>query len=217
VQRVIGGHRRLVDDGSLKGRNTVGNWAPVLAAIIAGLVALAGYLVTQFANRRDRKAKVYAEALAAVREYQELPYRVRRRAASDAATRAALAERISDVMAKLGFYEAWLQIDSPQTGSAYMDLVSRTRRQGRQHLSNAWGGKVLERDAEMIGATAPVAWDIKPELDLCVLVMRRELGFLGFLSRPSTRRLLAELRQDRASHDADQAKGADPALVEESA
>jgi hypothetical protein len=161
LQPIIGRHGKLVDDGALKRQDKVGNWAPVLSAVIAGLVALAGYLVTQSANRRDRKGKVYAEALAAVREYQELPYRVRRRAASDAATRAALAERISDVMAKPGFYKAWLQIDSPLTRSAYGDLVSRTRRQGRQHLSDAWRGNVLEKDAEMIGATAPFAWDIK--------------------------------------------------------
>ena len=104
-------------------------------------MAVAGYVVTQFTNRRDRKAKVYAEALAAVREYQELPYRVRRRAASDAATRAALAERVSEVMSKLGFYLAWLRIDSPETSVAYLDLVSRTRRQCRRHLADAWAGK----------------------------------------------------------------------------
>ena len=71
-------------------RVTTVNWAPVVAAIIAALVAVVGYAVTQFANRQDRKAKTYAEALAAVTEYQELPYLVLRRAASDAATRAAL-------------------------------------------------------------------------------------------------------------------------------
>jgi len=180
------------------------NWAPVLAAIIAGLVAVVGYLVTQFVNRRDGKTKVFAEALAAVREYQELPYLVRRRAASDAPTRAVLAQRISEVMAKLGFYVAWLRIDAPEAGVVYADLVSRARRQCRSHLAEAWAGKVLESDTDMIGTQAPFAWDIGAELDLCVQVMRRELRFWGFISCRSTRRLLANRRQNQADHSAQQ-------------
>src|SRR6266508_4369607 len=43
------------------------------------LVALAGYLLTQWQARRDRKLKVFADTLAAVAEYEELPYRIRRR------------------------------------------------------------------------------------------------------------------------------------------
>jgi hypothetical protein len=87
----------------------------LLAAIIAGSVAVVGYLITQAANRRERKSRLYAEALSVVREYQELPYRVKRRPASDGATRAELGEQISAVMTKLGFYLRWLQIDGHGT------------------------------------------------------------------------------------------------------
>jgi hypothetical protein len=182
----------------------VGSWAPVLAAIIAGLVAVLGYLVTQFVNRRDRKAKSFAEALAAVREYQELPYLVRRRAASDGATRAAHAQRWSEVMAKLGFYVAWLRIDSPTAGLAYADLVTQTRRQCRGHLADAWAGTVIESDADMIGPKALFRWDNGAELDLCVFAMRRELRFLRSLLSRSTQRLLDQQRQIRAGQRTDE-------------
>jgi hypothetical protein len=158
-------------------------------AIIAGLVAVGGYAVTQFANRRDRKARTYAEAIAAVREYQELPYLIKRRAASNAATRAALAQHMSQVMAKLGFYEAWVQIDSAETGAACEALLLQTRRQCRRHQATAWAADVLERDTQMSSPDTPFPWDIDSELRLCLEAMQRELSFWGFLRRSRQRRL----------------------------
>jgi hypothetical protein len=174
-------------------------WVPLLTAAIAGLVALIGYSLTQFANRRERKSKSYAEALAAIRQYQELPYLIRRRSESSSATRSALAQQISEVMAKLGFHQAWLQMDSDTTSTAYYDLVTRTRQIGRSHLKAAWEGKAIERDADMIGAQAPFDWTgITPELDLCVRAMRLELSFWSFISRRSIQRSLVRQRQKRA-------------------
>jgi len=126
---------RLKGCGYCMNTNT---WVPLLVAAIAGLVALTGYFLTQFANRRERKGKSYAEALAAVRQYQELPYLIRRRSESTSATRTALAQQISDVMAKLGFYQAWLQMDSDTTSTAYNDLIAQTRKIGRVHLKGKY-------------------------------------------------------------------------------
>lgn len=87
------------------------SWAALITGIIAGLVALVGFLLNQLANRRERRSKIYAEALQAVQEYSELPYKIRRRASSDGATRAALGHAISDSQAQLRFYRSLLQID----------------------------------------------------------------------------------------------------------
>ena len=59
-------------------------WSTIIAALIAALVAVAGYMVTQAQARRERKAKEFADALAAVEEYLEAPYRIRRRQAATA-------------------------------------------------------------------------------------------------------------------------------------
>ena len=177
-------------------------WIPLLTAAIAGLIALIGYSLTQFANRREHKSKSYAEALAAIRQYQELPYLIRRRSESSSAARSELAQLISEVMAKLGFHQAWLQMDSDTTSTAYHDLVTRTRRIGRIHLKAAWEGNVIERDADMIGTQAPFDWkDITPELDLCVRAMRLELSFWSFISRRFIQRSLARQRQKRAEEE----------------
>jgi hypothetical protein len=54
----------------------VKNWAPVIAAGIAALVAVIGYLVNQAQARRDRKAREFADSLSAVCEYTQLPYSI---------------------------------------------------------------------------------------------------------------------------------------------
>jgi hypothetical protein len=52
------------------------SWAPITAALIAAIVAIVGYLVTQTQIRRDRKAREFADALAALCDYVQLPYSI---------------------------------------------------------------------------------------------------------------------------------------------
>lgn len=54
----------------------------VITALIGAAALLIGYLVNQVANRRAEKMKVFADAIEAVADYQEMPYRIRRRPAS---------------------------------------------------------------------------------------------------------------------------------------
>ena len=175
-------------------------WIALLTAIIAGAVALVGYSVTQFGNRRERKSKAYAEALALIREYQELPYRVRQRPSSDNATRAALGGQTSDVLTKLGFYLAWLHIESSEVGTAYNDLSAQVRRFGGDHRDAAWMAGPIVSDEEM--TTLKYGYDVDPEMKLCISAMRRELSFWGFLSRRSVQRSLARQRLARAEERA---------------
>ena len=49
---------------------------PVIAAIVTGLVALVVLAVNQYQARQDARRKDFAEALAAVERYAELPYRI---------------------------------------------------------------------------------------------------------------------------------------------
>jgi hypothetical protein len=172
-------------------------WIALGTAIIAGLVALIGYLVTQLANRNERKRRFYAEALASVREYQELPYRIRRRPSSNAVTRFELSQVQSDIMAKLGFYHAWLQIDSAEVGSAYSHLLDQVRHLGRIHRASAWRMPIFATDEQMADDPVDFRWDIQPELDRCLRAMRRELSFWPLPSRRSIERSLAAQHQVR--------------------
>ena len=173
-----------------------GMWVPLAAAMIAAFAAIAGYVVTQLANRRDRKGKVYAEALAVMQEYRELPFRIRRRPSSDGATRAALGDKISDVLDRLGFYRSWLEIDSYVVGAAYSDLFAQVRRFGARYRNAAWRDPIISRDEEM--ASLAYEYDIGPEMRLCLEAMRNELSPFGFIRRKSISILLERRRQVRA-------------------
>ena len=62
------------------------NWARA-AAFIVPVITLAGAVITaaatfglnQWAARRERLARTFAEALAAIEDYAQMPYRIRRR------------------------------------------------------------------------------------------------------------------------------------------
>jgi hypothetical protein len=170
------------------------SWVVLITGTVAGLVALVGYLLNQLANRRERKSKVYAEALEAVQEYAELPFRIRRRPSSDGVTRAELGGRISDIHAKLAFYGSWLYVDSVVVGMAYRYLVSQTA--GRRYWSKAWAKPVLTQDVEA-SLVGQYRIDNQPEMDLCLKAMRCELSPWPFLFRRSILKDVETQRKER--------------------
>jgi hypothetical protein len=170
-------------------------WIALATASIAASVALVGYFITQIANRRERKSKVYAEALAVLREYQELPYRIRRRPSSDGATRAALGDEISNVLGRLGFYRSWLEIDSHIVGDAYRDLLDQVRWFGANYRNDAWREPIISNDEEV--ASLEYESPMAQEMQLCLEAMRCELSLWDFRRRRSIRASLEEQREMR--------------------
>ncbi|MDK1342907.1 hypothetical protein QNO09_06240 [Streptomyces sp. 378] len=84
-------------------------WAET-AALIVPCIALFGafltYALNQRAVRRERRAKTFAEALTAVEEYLEMPYRIRRRPESSSAIRQQLTDEVSSLLARMAFHQA---------------------------------------------------------------------------------------------------------------
>ncbi|MGV9423722.1 hypothetical protein ACWDO7_05440 [Streptomyces sp. NPDC003656] len=176
---------------ALKGMDTAST-----ATLITALVALTGYWVNQYSKRREHKSRMYAEALQAIHSYEDLPYVIRCRPGSDPATRAALAQQISDVFTKINLHQNLLAMDSDVVGEAYADLFLQTRRLGGPHRKEAWNAPPVATDAEMSGRVY-FPYDNEPEQELCLLAMRRELSPWGWLLRGPTRRKLNELRHRR--------------------
>jgi hypothetical protein len=113
------------------------NMAVVIAAIIAASVATFGYVITARAKLLEDRRKTYAEALAAVHAYQELPHRIRRRPDSSPMTLDAMGTVISDIQRDLDFYKSLLYLDSPEVGDMYNALVQTSRDQGRKYRDEA--------------------------------------------------------------------------------
>jgi hypothetical protein len=124
-------------------------WAVIIAAVIAALVAVAGYALTQAWARRERRAKAFADALAAVEEYLEAPYRVRRRQGSTPEIRADLAGTLSGLQTRIALHKAWLQVEAPAVARAYDDLVSAARTEAGTQMAEAWNAAPLTSDTDM--------------------------------------------------------------------
>jgi len=124
-----------------------GDWATIIAAGVAALVVVVGYIVAQAQARQERRAKAFAEALAAVEDYMECPYRIRRRPNSDAATRQAITSAISDIQSRIAFHEAWLQVETPSVAGKYSDMVKAARKEAGVQMQQAWQAPVLDSDA----------------------------------------------------------------------
>jgi len=63
------------------------------------------YGLNQRAARRERQTKLFAEALAAIEDYAEFPYRIRRRPRTSEA-RHELTEQVSQKQSQIAFHQA---------------------------------------------------------------------------------------------------------------
>jgi hypothetical protein len=110
-----------------------------------------------------------------------------------------LAEKMSDVVARVNCHQTLLNMDAPVVGQAYSALFARTRQYGGPHRREAWNTSPTVADVDMPQA-AYFPYDNRDELDVCLLAMRRELAQLapwGWLVRGVTRRRIEALRTRR--------------------
>jgi len=173
------------------------NTFALIGAIITAAAGIAGYLLSQAANRRDKRTELYAQTLRAIKDLEELPYRITRRADSSGATRAAVGALISDSFLQLGFYRAWTQIDSPVIARAYILLLDQTQREVRPNRKLAWSTKVITADADAHLDERYVS-DNKLEWKLCVVVIQRELSFWAPFYRRRTQKMIDDFEVNRA-------------------
>lgn len=127
----------------------VGLLTAALGALATLLVAAWTFAATQAAARRERRAAVYAEALRAVSDYNEGPYRVRRRDGS-AEQRAAITAVLSDVKSRIDFHQSLLQLHAPtKVAQAYDTLVDCARAEAGTQMREAWTKPPASTDADV--------------------------------------------------------------------
>lgn len=150
------------------------DWIPIIVAAIAAAAALIGYLVNGAIGRRSELTRHYADALAEVEKYRQLPLTFHRRHDSTSKTRAELANMMGDNQAALAFYRRSLQLGSPAVGVAYARLVDKIREKNSTFRRQALSSPPVSNDVD-IEIGRPYRFDVKDELDECVKLMRREL------------------------------------------
>src|SRR5487761_49998 len=157
-------------------------WAQT-AALLAGAVAVVGALISvavtyglnQRAARRERQTKLFAEALAAIEDYAELPYRIRRRTRTTDA-RHELTEQVSQIQSRIAFRQAWLSLEAPGVARSYNELVRAAKAQAGRQMAQAWLKPAITKDAQVNLGVAYPRDEINAARGQCVEAMRQVLG-----------------------------------------
>lgn len=134
----------------------------MLAAVIAATVAVNAYKAQQREARRQEKATYHAEAVRAVEDFAEAPYRIRRRDGS-AQARREVTQHISDIKSRISFYSAWMAIHGSDSGAtAYAGFVCTAQTEAGRQMTTAWRARPTRKDKDVpIGSPLPrVATDL---------------------------------------------------------
>ncbi len=164
------------------------NLTTLVAAGLAGAVGLAGYLVSQHWNRRERKAQVFAQALRAMYDYQHYPNLIYRRESGSPETRRRLAEQGVLTAGTVRYFLVILDIEAPLAARAFHLLLEHSKDRRKLFVHWAWQQSPMISDATMTPNT-PFWYDYDRHFDLCIRCMRSELSFLHL----GNRRLRVEL------------------------
>jgi hypothetical protein len=151
----------------------------LIGAVVTGFVALVVFAGTQYRARKDRLRKDFAESLAAVERYAELPYRILRRQDSAPEVRGRIAELVHEVQQDILFYKSWVRIQSPEVAEVYDALLRAMREEAGVAMTQAWNTATIARDEDMplsTGFTFPrmaeqrgkyieiVRWQLQPAI-----------------------------------------------------
>ena len=127
---------------------------PVIALVVGGAISLILLAITNWqTGERERLARgreVFSKAYAAVQEYKEFPYVIRRRG-KDAPEeeRVRISSELRRVQTDLAFYSAWLRTESPHVHRSFTELVRQLRCVAGTAMHEAWLEPAIEDDSKM--------------------------------------------------------------------
>jgi hypothetical protein len=171
--------------------------APVAGAGIGAVVGLLGVLVGLWVNgdraERQRRRDLHARALAAVIDYGEMPFMIRRRRCEPeqrSAERIRLSDHFSKIKAEISTCQVLLTADGHRrVAGAYDELVATARRVVGQEAHDTWAQDPIGTDAEM---------NMGPLFDRLADFRGQLVAFEGSLAQATLPRRLRALRRLRA-------------------
>jgi hypothetical protein len=175
--------------------------APVAGAAIGAIVGLLGVLVGLWVNgdraERQRRRELHGRALAAVLDYGEMPFMIRRRRHEPqerSAERIRLSDDFSQVKAEIATCEVLLAADGHRgISDAYEELVATARGVVGKEAHDAWQEEPISDDAGM---------NMGPLYDRLEEFRRQLVPFRSALARatlPRRLRLIRWIIRDHAS------------------
>jgi hypothetical protein len=113
-------------------------------------------LVNAARSRRETLTTLYGDALGAVAEYLEGPYRILRKDGT-ATTRFSITSKLSDVKTSIDHHQALLRLHAdPLVADAYDMYVNTAKAEAGIQMRDAWEARPVTSDAEVnLGVVLP--------------------------------------------------------------
>lgn len=127
---------------------------PIIAAAVTGAVSVLIFALTNWRtgerDRLTRNREVFSKAYAAIQEYKEFPYVIRRRRASTPEEeRQRISSELRRVQSDLAFYSAWLRTESHHVNHSYAELLQQLRTVAGAAIREAWLRPGCQEDSQM--------------------------------------------------------------------
>ncbi len=114
----------------------------LVAAVVAGVISLLGVVFSTLVPLRSevlaRKRDRYAEAVGALVQWFELPYRVARRVDDQAETLKPLIDSAHDLQVALVMYQTWIAGESATVHRSFSETATWVKAHCRLALTEAW-------------------------------------------------------------------------------
>jgi hypothetical protein len=171
-----------------------GGSVPFLSAIIIPLAVafvgiLGGIVLASLSRRQEARAhrqEFYAEAVKAVVEWMEYPYRIRRRTSDDSGELRRLTEIGHGIQERLAYYRTWTLIDNAETGAVYGSVIEGIRQRLGSACRDAWTMDPISSPEGMnLQSWGPGS--MRPELELLEQAIGRRFSLRRF-HRPRLRK-----------------------------
>lgn len=150
--------------------------ATLLAAVVAVVGVVVGFAVTSSQSRRERRARDYAEAIGAVSNYLEGPYRVAR-CHNNAEERYAISTDISVIQGRIDASAALLRLHAPKrVADAYDAYVAAARREAGKQMAAEWRKSPARKPRDMNMRQPFDRTASKAAKELLIAAMERDMG-----------------------------------------
>jgi hypothetical protein len=113
---------------------------PVITIVGAAVTVVVTYGLNQRAGRQERQVKAFAEALTAIEDYANMPYRTRRRS-DKPGTRHEISSDLDKIRVSACL--------APGVAPAYDRLISAARSEAGEQMKEAWTQPPVTSDKEM--------------------------------------------------------------------
>ena len=127
---------------------------PIIVAALTGAVSLVVLAVNAWVHgRRERNHRlrdIYSKAFSAAVAYEEFPFVVRRRRASNPEDeRIRISTELRKVQEDISYYSAWLTTESSHVSEAYDSLIAEMRAFAGAAIREAWETQPMSDDSGM--------------------------------------------------------------------